>query len=201
MDRQAITQKLEQMSPKQKILIACGSIILLLAGYWYLFFLPEHNSLKELQTEIAGLDKTIATLNQKITRLPALKKEYAALQQELTYAKTLLPKSNTDVENLLSSIEALGNDEGIEFLLFAPGNERVRDYYAARRVNLKISGPFHNLMRFFSRLSRLNRLVTLETLQLQPVRHDGTETELSASCAINIYRSLSQAERTAKKKK
>lgn len=199
MDRQVIIQKLEQLSPKQKVLIVSASFILLLGGYWYLLFLPEHDVLKQLEAETAKLEKTIATLDQKVKRLPRLKKEYAALQRELRYAETLLPKSSSDVENLLSEIEALGNDEGIAFLLFAPGKETIKEHYATRSVNLKISGPFHNLMRFFSRLSRLNRLVTLETLQLQPVRKDQAETQLSASCSIYIYRSLSEAELAAKK--
>ncbi|MCF8104916.1 MAG: type 4a pilus biogenesis protein PilO [Desulfohalobiaceae bacterium] len=201
MDRQAFIQKLEQLSRKQKILIVCGSIILLLVAYWYLFFLPGHNTLKELEAENKSLDKTISGLRKKVSRLPALEKEYAALQRELTQARTLLPKSNQGVENLLSAIEALGNQVGIEFLHFAPGAENIREYYAARLVDLKISGPYHNLMGFFSRLSRLNRLVTLETLQLQPVSHGQKETELSAGCTISIYRSLSPAELAAKKKK
>ena len=192
---------MEGLSPKQKIAIALLTLIIPLAAYWYFFFLPQQNTLQQLQAEIDSLEKTIPTLEQKMERLPTLRKEYAARQEELTFAKNLLPKSNSDIENLLSEIEALGNDQGVEFLLFAPGKEQLHDYYASRSVNLNINGQFHNLMFFFSRLSRINRLVTLENLQLKPVKHGHNETYLSANCRIFLYRALTESEQAARQKK
>ena len=161
LNRQAIIDKLEELSQKQKWLIGVGILVLLVGGYGYLFFMPQHNTLNSLQKEIKNIDDTLPALTRKLQRLPALRKEFTALEQELTFARNLLPKSSSDMETLLSDIEVLGNEQGIEFLLFAPGNEEVHEYYASRSVNLNINGQFHDLMLFFSRLSRLNRLVKM----------------------------------------
>lgn len=201
MDRKALIEKLESLSQKQKFVIFCLTILLLALAYWYFFFLPEQNTLKTLEQEIASLDQTLPILSKKLRRLPALKEEYATRQHELTFAKSLLPKSNSDIENLLSEIEALGNDQGVEFILFAPGKENLQDFYASTSVNLNINGQFHNLMLFFSRLSRINRLVTLESLNLKPLKHDQNETSLTASSVIYLYRALTEAELAAQQKK
>ncbi len=201
MNRQAIIDKLEGLSQKQKWLIAIAAVLLLLLGYWYLFFLPQQNTVKQLEQEIANLDQTIPVLTRKLNRLPELKKEFASLEQELIFARNLLPKSNSDIETLLSDIEVLGNEQGIEFLLFAPGQEKHHEYYVSRSVNLNINGRFHNLMLFFSRLSRLNRLVTLENVKLRPLQNIQNQTYLSANCVIFLYRVLTEAELEARKKK
>ncbi|MCF8107671.1 MAG: type 4a pilus biogenesis protein PilO [Desulfohalobiaceae bacterium] len=199
MNRQVIIDKLEGLSQKQKWLITIGTLILLVGGYWYLYFLPQQNTLHTLEQEIASLDATIPTLTNKLKRLPALKEQYATLQRELVFARNLLPQSNSDMENLLSEIEALGNEQGIEFLLFAPGSEELHEYYASRSVNLNINGQFHKLMRFFSRLSRLNRLVTLKNVQLRPLQTNQNQTYLSANCVMFLYRTLTDAELKATK--
>jgi type IV pilus assembly protein PilO len=197
MNRQDFITKLEGFSQKQKWIISLCTVALLVSGYWYLFFLPQQKALKQLKQEIARIEETIPVLTKKLHRLPELKDEFAALQQELTFAQKLLPKSNTDIENLLSDIEVLGNEQGVEFLLFAPGKEEQHKYYASRSVNLNINGQFHKLMLFFSRLSRLNRLVTLENVQLRPLQNAEQETYLTASCVIFLYRALTEAELAA----
>ncbi len=111
--------------------------------------------------------------------------------------KKLLPDSTVEIENLLANIETLGNDVGVEFLLFQPGQEVVADFYAKRRLTLKIMGYFPNLMLFFSHISNLNRLVTLDSVSFRPQRNQ----MVTANCKLYIYRSLTEKELQARQKK
>jgi type IV pilus assembly protein PilO len=118
----------------------------------------------------------------------------------MLHAQTLLPETSADVENLLSSIEKLGNDAGIDFLLFTPGQRKTHDFYASRTVSVRFQGTFHNLMRFFDHLSGLDRLVTLESVQLRPVsKITPKNVSLQADCQLQIYRVLSEQEKKAQK--
>jgi type IV pilus assembly protein PilO len=113
----------------------------------------------------------------------------------MIYAQSLLPETSADVENLLSAIEKLGNDAGIDFLLFTPGQVKKHDFYASRTVAVRFQGTFHNLMRFFDHLSRLDRLVTLESVQLRPVsKSQSQKISLQADCQLQIYKVLSEQE-------
>lgn len=201
MAEQSLLNTWKGMTWSRKIFFSCAAVLLLSAALWFVLFKPHLDKIHTLQQDIDRLDQTIATYRAQVQALPQLKEDLAAQQKELAYAKTLLPETSSDAENLLSSIEKLGNEAGIEFLLFTPGQEKQHDFYASRAIDVRFQGTFHNLMRFFSHLSGLDRLVTLESVQLRPVSKSRTqEVSLQADCQIRIYRTLSEQELSAQEK-
>mgnify|MGYP006292105613 CR=1 FL=1 len=186
----------------RKVLVSCFTGLALVAALWFFLFKPQLDEIQAMQQDIRRLDKNIAKYRAQVKALPQFQEDVAEQRRELAFAQTLLPETNSDAENLLSSIEKLGNDVGIEFLLFTPGQEKEHDFYASRTVNVRFQGTFHNLMRFFDHLSTLDRLVTLESVQLRPVSSSRTDNvSLQADCQLSIYRMLSEKERKAKKSK
>ncbi len=189
MDRAAAIERLENLTRNQKILIVAGTIVAVLAIYWFLFFSPGYEHIKNLKKDVSDLQDTIEKKRQQIPELKRLEAKLKRHEKEKKYAWDLLPDSQVGIENLLSQIEQLGKQEGVEFISFVPQNESVKEFYATRGVKLQLIGPFHNLMTYFNKLSSLNRLVTLEDLQLSPKR--GSEaTVLRTDCKINLYRTV-----------
>ena len=201
MDKELLTKKLESLSKVKKISIAMAVVVLFLAAYWWFLFKPQWEKIPSLEKEIAGLEKNINIFRKKVEKLPKLKKKMEQKRQELIYAQNLLPESGEEIEQLLASIEGLGKEQGIEFLLFTPGSEQIGKYYAERSVQLRLKGQFHNLMRFFNKLSGLNRLVTLEHLRLNPQGTKGEQVLLNADSRIFMYRALTEEEKDAEKEK
>jgi type IV pilus assembly protein PilO len=96
----------------------------------------------------------------------------------------------------------LGNDQGVEFLLFKPGGENKEDFFAQRSVQLRLEGTFYDLMRYFDRLSRLDRLVDMESVRFSPQgAKDAQSVMLSADAKLLVYRSLTPEELQEDKKK
>lgn len=191
----ALRSKWQNLSLSRKILLSSGALIAFAAVLWLSIFQPKVKQIRGLQQDIEHLDHTISSYQVQAQKLPRLEKDLASQRKELVYAQTLLPETTSDAENLLSSIEQLGNDVGIDFLLFTPGKETEHDFYVSRAVNVRFQGTFHNLMRFFTHLSGLDRLVTLESVQLKPVSRAQEEgISLQADCQLNIYRMLSEQE-------
>ncbi len=198
MNKQIVLQKIDNLSSGRKLCIVLISILMLAALYWFFFLQNSWQQSTDLRDSITRLEQDIAIYRKKASQLPELEKTLEANQKELLYAQSLLPESMHDVENLLAEIEKLGNELGVEFQLFEPGQEEIQDFYVTQMVNLRVKGQFHNLLQFFSQMSRLNRLVTLENLKLQP---DGSQTGqdivLSAPAQIAVYRALTQLETQA----
>lgn len=195
MNKQDLLQKIDSLSLGRKIFFLVACFALLLALYWFFFLQDSLQQISRHQEAIANLDKELANYSQQVSQLPELEKNFQSRQKELAYAQSLLPESMHDVENLLAEIEKLGKDVGVEFLLFEPGQEELQEFYAMQLVNLRVQGPFHNLMQYFSRMSRLNRLVTLESLRLQPEGpQSGSEVRLMAPARIAVYRALTEEE-------
>jgi type IV pilus assembly protein PilO len=201
MGRDEIIQKLERLSGTHKLLMFGGVIVLGCALFYFFSLKPQMDKVNELKDRISSLESSIATYRQQVKKLPELEKKLESKKKEVIYAKKLLPESSSDVENLLSSIEKLGKDAGVQFLLFAPGGENKKKFYATRQVNLKLRGAFHNLMRFYSDISHLDRLVTVKSVDLKPIKQDGqNRVVLSANSELAVYRALTEQEIKARKK-
>ncbi|MFW6323551.1 MAG: type 4a pilus biogenesis protein PilO [Desulfovibrionales bacterium] len=204
MDRQALIERLEKLTPLHKGAILIATLLIIGGAYWYLSLQKDREEMNTLKNEIAGMDQQIAK-HEKIVadNLPRIEKELEIRLRQFRFAKQLLPESNEEKENLLASIEKLGRDEGLEFRLFVPGSEQKKEIYAQTGIQLELNGNFHNLIRFFSRMSGMDRLVSLENLSLNPLGGkqgaDDGYIPLNAKSRILLYRALTDKEIAAKK--
>ena len=204
MDRQAISAKIDALSTRNKIILLVLVLVSMGGSYWYFFYQPTQEELAAVQGAISGLQQEIGTYQNQVMDLPKQREEVEIKSRQLTQVMVLRPQSNEEQEKLLANIEALAKDEGITFKLYKPGGEQVTELYAAVDIDLDLEGNFHNLMRFFSRMANLDRLVTLQQLALQPVKAEsGGVVPLNARSKIKLYRAMTEqelAERNAKAK-
>jgi type IV pilus assembly protein PilO len=200
MDREVLIKKLEKLTPLQKVLILVVTLLAIGGGYWYLILQDDLAQMAAMRQDIQKAEADIAKYQKIIAaNLPMIEKELEIRFRQFQYAKALLPEDSVEKERLLSSIEKLARDEGLTFRLFQPGGETVRDFYATSNIQLDMSGEFHSLMRFFSRMSGLDRLVSLENISLTPISGGSGEVVLlNAKSRILLYRALSEAELAAK---
>lgn len=195
MDKTTVFKKFSLLSSLHKFLLFLFISASLLGSYWY-FVLDGHLvEMNKATVSIDALDKDIAAFRIQVPKLPELEKQLELKRRELYYAKTLLPEDNRALEMLLASFERLGRDENVEFILFQPGAEQQHDFYATRIIQLQISGTYHRLMTYFDRLSRLDRLVTIQNVTFSPVSDfSPTEKYLNVNLVLQVYRALTEAE-------
>lgn len=195
MDKSAVSKKLGALSTLQKFLIFLFLTAAVYGGYWYFILDDKLIQIAKARQEIEKLDKDIATYRAQVANLPELRRSLELRKKELYYAKTLLPEDARALEMLLASFEQLGRDENVEFVLFQPGPEQVQEFYATRSIQLQISGTFHRLVTYFDRLSRLDRLVSIQNVTFSPVSDfSPTEKYLNTSLTLQVYRALTEAE-------
>ncbi|SMP42942.1 type 4a pilus biogenesis protein PilO [Desulfonatronum lacustre] len=195
MDSRAVVKRLENLNKLHKLAILVVLIVVVVGGYAFFSLMPNLERKAMLQEDIRNLETSIAANRRLAARLPELEEEMEAREYELLLAKMLLPEDAQERERLLAAIERLGMDVGVEFMLFQPGDEVQHDFYASREVQLRMRGEFHNLITFFDRMARLDRLVSLDRLRLQPTAAAGTgPVILNAESTIQVYRALTEQE-------
>jgi type IV pilus assembly protein PilO len=199
MDKTSVSKKFAELSSAKLLLILLGLGAALYGAYWYFILDDKLIQITKAQQSIEQLDKDIALYRAQVAKLPELERSLSSRQKELYYAKTLLPEDSRALEMLLSSFEKLGRDENVEFILFQPGAEQIQEFYATRTVQLQISGTFHRLVTYFDRLTRLDRLVTIQNITFSPVSDfSPTEKYLNTSLVLQVYRALTDAEIAAR---
>ncbi|MFP4083787.1 MAG: type 4a pilus biogenesis protein PilO [Desulfonatronovibrio sp.] len=194
-NKQEILSSIEKLTRTQKILVQFLILAVICGTSWYFYLEPALGKMAELKQDAESLEEDITRFSIQAAKLPETEGALEKMERELILANTLLPKDAHALERLLASFEQLGNEKGVRFLLFQPGSEEVHKYYATRTVQLRLQGNFHHLMSYFDELSRLDRLVSLQSLRLSPLsEQQGENITLSAESVLLVYRSLSQAE-------
>lgn len=205
MDKLSIVKKFDELSLLHKVLLFVGIVGVMSGGYWYFILDDTLIKIARVQKDIVKVEQDIKKYRSQVASLGKLQRDLETRKKELYYAKTLLPEDARQLEMLLASFEQLGRDENVDFILFQPGAESVGEYYATRGVTLQISGTFHKLMTYFDRLTRLDRLVSIQNIAFTPIKDfSPTEKVLRADLSLLVYRALTEQEiqaRDAKKKK
>ena len=63
---------------------------------------------------------------------------------------------------------------GLQFELFKPGAEIVKDFYAELPISVRLTGSYHDFGAFAGDIGRLSRIVTLNNLSIASQQKDGT---------------------------
>jgi type IV pilus assembly protein PilO len=176
----------------QKLLIAV--VLSATIGYFYFFstFIPvgyraysgEKNTLEaEFQTLSADLSKARQTLNNKAE----VERQYKILGKRWELASQLLPEEK-EVAGLLRQVTLVGQQSGVEFLLFKPQGVVPGEVYTEAPVMVKVEGGFHEIGTFLSEVANLERIVNVSELKLEETVKDGDEsTTTSASFKATAY--------------
>ncbi len=174
---------------KAKILILAAVFIIPLLLFYFLGFKPQAEQIEILQKNVDVAGEELKQARKVARELPRFKKEFEDIQREYEATSILLPKSQ-EIPNLLRSISDLGRNAGLDFVKFVPGVEVPKDFYAEIPVDISIIGPYHNLGSFLDKVSKLDRIVTVNNINVDKSSgaKDETELLLNSTCRLVTYR-------------
>ena len=152
--------------------------------YVFLFFLPKNAEASKLGDQLDKLSKELKVAKQNAGQLKKFRAEMKKAQNDFNKAKEALPEKQ-DIPELLSSISRSGQDSGLEFRLFQPKGESIKDFYAEIPVSMKVAGNFHNVVIFFDQITGLSRIVNVKNITLAVPKDGG---KLTATSTAVTYR-------------
>jgi type IV pilus assembly protein PilO len=186
-------EKVLKLPTKQKILILVIVSVLEAAALVWFLYLPKHNELTGLQTELTKLQGEITEKTRIANNLPKLKIEYDQLNQELAQALTELPNSK-EIPSLLTSITTLGKNAGLDFLTFRPKPEVPKDFYADVPVDIVVSGSFFSVANFFAAVANLPRIVNINNVAFSDIKSVNNRMMTKVTCLATTFRFLDKKE-------
>ncbi|MBK7423944.1 MAG: type 4a pilus biogenesis protein PilO [Propionivibrio sp.] len=172
-------------------------VVILLAGWWFLWNEQLDALAARQQEELKLRDEFVAKKTQAVNldlytqQLTEIDRSFGALLKQLP--------NKSEVESLLVEINQSGMGRGLQFELFKPGQEIVKDFYAELPINVKLTGSYHDFGAFAGDIARLSRIVTLNNIAIttNPQAKDGG---LVMDAVTKTFRYLDDEELAAKKK-
>jgi len=167
---------------------------LLLAGYWFIWK-DQMEALDQARQEEQKLRTEFLDKKKQALNLDLYREQVKEIEQAFGALVRQLP-NKSEMDALLTDINQAGLGRGLEFDLFKPGVETMRDFYAELPITVRITGGYHDLGRFASDVAMLPRIVTLNNLAISQTK-DGI---LALDAVAMTYRYLDEEE-IAKSKK
>ncbi|MBK5276686.1 MAG: type 4a pilus biogenesis protein PilO [Desulfuromonadales bacterium] len=186
-------EKILKLPTKQKILFLLLVVILEASAMVWFLYLPKHQELTSLKTELAKLQTEIDEKTRIAKNLPRLQKEYDQLNIELAQALTELPNSK-EIPSLLTSITTVGKSAGLDFLVFKPRAEVPKDFYAEVPVDITVSGSYFSVANFFAAVANLPRIVNISNVAFSDIKHVNNRMMTKVTCLATTFRFLDKKE-------
>jgi len=138
------------------------------AAYVYLLMLPLWDSKGTLEMDLQKLQADLDQKRMIAANRPKLEEEIKALEKQLDAALVKLPEEK-DIPKLLTQVNTLGLQNGLEFLLFRPAAPVKKGFYAEVPIDIRVEGEYHTLGAFLDRVSKLERIVNVADLRISPL--------------------------------
>ncbi len=188
------------LDKKVKILALAALFIVPIALLYYFQYQPNIEEIQNTKVEIIQMQTAIDKAKAVTRNLQKYKEDLAETQKKFEETAIMLPKTQ-EIPDLLRNISDLGREAGLEFLEFAPGIEVQQDFYAEIPINIRLLGPYHNIGNFLDKVSKLDRVVTVNNIKIGQAKEDTNEVLLNATCQLVTYRFTGQKLADGKDKK
>ncbi len=182
---------------RTKVILVVIGIVVILFFYWWSLYSPKREQRDNLRAQRDKSVAELALLEKLSAEIPNLEREIARLSAKFAEAKEILPEKK-EIPSLLTSISTLGRDSGLEFLLFKPRPEVHESSFAKIPVEISVSGGFHDVARFFDKVSKLPRIVSITNLAVKQPRDRKLYGQfITVKGMATTYRLLTEAEAEA----
>lgn len=200
-----VFEQVTKISPKKKVLALTAVLAVVAASFWFFYYSPMQTQYSELMDTHERLlkdkqkaDRRKAAYDKDRKRRDDLKKAYG---QQLR----ALP-SEAEMSSFLNSLNTQAELVGLEILSVKPKKQEPSKYYARIPVELRLTGSFHQLAKFFYLVGNLDRIINIENISLEIKAFEDSNAVLAADVLATTFRSVAEStskdgKKGAKKKK
>ncbi len=164
-------------------------VIAVLGTYGYFFYMPAVAQRAAAEAQERDLERKVSEVRAIVSNLSAFENEIAELEKRLKQALRQLPDSK-ELPGLLTDVSSLGKDAGLEFKAFRPRDEIAKDFYAEVPIEVEFSGDYHDIARFFDKVSKLPRIVNVSQLEMEIAGQETDSTRLKVHGEATTFRFL-----------
>ena len=180
-----LSERLERISKSRRILIWVATVVLLTGAFAFLRYLPACGEITTLRGQLEGIEQRLRQARIRKANLAKFEAEQIEVEAKFAEALQLLPNAR-EIPSLLRSVNEQGSNTGLVFQLFNPKPERARDFYVEIPVAVELSGRYRDVTQFFDRVSRMERIINILNVTMQPERP--LSTKLVMRCDLVTYR-------------
>lgn len=171
-----------------KALILVGIAIIVCSGFYVSLYMSLGEEIESARGKQSQLQREIKDAKRREEQYLQLTQELADREVIDRHNKKILPES-AEIPAFLQDLHRVAELSGLQMRLVEPRPEEDQEFFSRIPVGLQFTGRFHQLSKFFYNISRLERAISLENIQLaKPRLLKNGDLVLDASILATTYR-------------
>ena len=175
-DFQSILDDFRYMNPHDpgawpvvpKVAVLLGIFLAILVAGWWFVWSDQLTELETKEQEETTLKQQYIDKKRQAVNLDFYTQQLADIDRSFGALLKQLP-NKSEIEALLIEVNQAGLGRGLQFELFRPGQEVLKDFYAELPISVKINGNYHDFGAFAADIAKLPRIVTLNNISITPL--------------------------------
>lgn len=165
------------LAPRVVFLIAI--LVATIAGAWWFFWQDQLDTLEQREAEEVTLRADWVNKKRQSVNLDVHLQQLAEIDRQFGALLRQLP-NRAEMDSLLADINQAGLGRGLQFELFKPGGDVIKEFYAEMPIAIRLVGQYHDLGAFAGDVAKMPRIVTLNNMTIErpkpgePLKMDAT---------------------------
>jgi type IV pilus assembly protein PilO len=172
-----------------QVAVYLAVLVLTVAAFWWFDWQDQALTLEARRAEETQLRDSWVAKKRQAVNLEEYRRQLEEIDRQFGALLKQLP-NRAEMDSLLSDINQAGLGRGLQFELFKPGADVVKEFYAEMPIEVRLSGGYHDLGEFVSDVASMPRVVTLNDVGLTADK-DGV---LKMDAKATTYRYLDEEE-------
>lgn len=179
---------LRDMSVIMQALVALAITVVLVVAGVYIPFSPvaqERDEVDKAVRERAQLNQEVTQLQVYRQRYSELKSQMDALNKQLETLKTIVPEEK-EADEFIRLVQGAASSSSVQLRRVTALAVVSKEYHYEMPFELQADGPYFNVLEFFSRLSRLSRIINVGDLNFaDPAKAQGTKYPMRPGTTVS----------------
>ena len=150
-------------------LAAFGGVALLVYGAFYYFVTSSTRAeTAEVEAQVVQLQSANAGAQIASQRLNEFKANYERAQADYEDLKALLPEQR-ELTTVLANVQDKARGK-LTLRKFTPKDDEQQDMYAAKPVEIEVTGTYNQIGQFFSQMASYQRIVSITDFKVTKLK-------------------------------
>lgn len=170
-----------------KLLVLGGLLVMVTVIYFLALHGPKSTQIEDAKSQETSLLAELTAARHRQQEFLALSRELANREAIDRFNKRILPE-DAEIPTLQQDLNRVADASGVRLKVFEPIEEQPGEHYTRVPVRLALEGRFHQVAKFFFKVSQQKRVVNLEDVKLDHPVEEGEGVLLQVQVLATTFR-------------
>jgi type IV pilus assembly protein PilO len=170
-----------------KVVLGLVGVVVIVAIGYFVLLAPAQARIETLNKRRTQLTSEVNQAKAQVAEIERFRREIVELEKRLALLADRLP-SEKETPTLYRALSSAAEASGLGVSLFQPREARAKDVVNEIPIILSAEGSYHQLAKFFERVSALPRVVTVNDFKMTGLPKSRNSLKADLTLATYMYR-------------